>query len=114
MGIAAAPGTVPWKGARLVRRTDLDNPIWSKVFRKRRLRELPPSTSTQLSLTSFTMGQTTRGYCPDFGIKSKSSLRSKVMGTTDHLRYSRVVGLTSQAVSFCFLLGSYESRPPKM
>jgi hypothetical protein len=47
---------IPWKGARLVCRMDLDSPIWSKVFRKRMLSELPPSMSTQLSLTSFTMG----------------------------------------------------------
>jgi hypothetical protein len=79
-----------------------------------RLRELPPYTSTQLSLTSFMMGQTTRGYHPSFGIKSGWSPRSKIMGTSDHLRYSRVAGLTamtSRAVSFCFLVGSYESGP---
>jgi hypothetical protein len=39
----------------------------------------------------------------------------KMMGTSDHLRYFGVVGenvMTSQAVSFCFLLDSYESGPP--
>jgi hypothetical protein len=92
MGIAAAPGTIPWKGARLVCRMDLDSPIWSKVFRKRMLRELLPSTSTQLSLTSFTMGHTTRGNCHVFVIKSRWSPRSKVMGTLDHLRYWGVGG----------------------
>jgi hypothetical protein len=86
MGVAA-PGTIPWKGVQLVHRRDLDNPVWSKAFRKRRLRELPPSTSTQLSLMSFT----------------------KVIGTSDHLRYLGVAGptaMTSWAFSFCFLLGS--------
>jgi hypothetical protein len=37
------------------------------------------------------------------------------MGTSDHLRYSGVAGDTamiSQAVSFYFLLDSYESGPP--
>jgi hypothetical protein len=88
MGVAAVQGTIPWKGARLGCRRNLENPIWSKVFRKRRLRELPPSTSTLLSLTSFTMGQTIRGYCPYIGIKSGWSPRSKVMGTSDHLKSS--------------------------
>jgi hypothetical protein len=117
MGVAATPGTIPWEGAELACIRDLDNPIWSKVFRKGRVREMPPSTSTRLSLTSFTIGQTTRGYRPGFGIKSGWSPRSKVMGTSDHLRYSGVVGptdMTSRAVSFCFLLGSYELGPPKI
>jgi hypothetical protein len=45
-GVATVAGTIPWKGTRLRRKRDLNNPIWSKVFRKRRLRELPPSTRT--------------------------------------------------------------------
>jgi hypothetical protein len=52
---------------------------------------------------------TIRGYWPDFGIKSRWSLRLKVMGTSDHFRYSGVAGetaMTSQAVSFYFLFGS--------
>jgi hypothetical protein len=108
MGVVVVLGTIPWKGARLGCRRDLDNPIWSKVFRKKRLRELPPSTSTLLSLTSFMMEQTTRGYCPGFGIKSGWSPWSKVMGILDHLRYSGVAGLTtktSQAVRFLLPLG---------
>jgi hypothetical protein len=83
MGVSAAPGTIPWKGAWLVRRMDLDSPIWSKVFSKRMLRELPPSTSTQLSLTSFMMGHTTKVNCPGFVIKFGWSPRLKVMGTLD-------------------------------
>jgi hypothetical protein len=70
---------------------------------------------TQLSLTSLTMGLTIRGYRPGFGIKSRWSLRSKVMGTSDYFRYSGVVGetaMTSRAVSFYFLLDSYDSGPP--
>jgi hypothetical protein len=34
MGLAAASRIIPWKGARLMRRRDLDNPIWSKVLKK--------------------------------------------------------------------------------
>jgi hypothetical protein len=66
----------------------MDNLIWSKVFRNRMFRELPPSMRTQLSLTSLTMGQTMSGYRPSFGIKSGWSLWSKVMGTSYYLRYS--------------------------
>jgi hypothetical protein len=44
--LLATPGAIPWKGAQLRRGRDLDNPIWLKVFRKTRLRELPPFTST--------------------------------------------------------------------
>jgi hypothetical protein len=108
-------GIVPWKGAQLGHNRDLDKPIWSKVFKNRMFRELPPSMRTRLSLTSLTMGLTMRGYCPSFGTKSWWSLRSKVMGTSDHLCYLGVVGetdMTSRAVSFYFLLDSYESGPP--
>jgi hypothetical protein len=69
---------------------------------------------TQLSLTSLTMGLTMRGYCLGFGTKFGWSLQSKVMGTSDHLRYSVVAGetaMTSQAVSFCFFIDSYDSGP---
>jgi hypothetical protein len=55
-----------------------------------------------------------RGNCPGYGTKSGWSLRSKVMGTSDHFRYSGVVGetaMTSQAVSFYFLVDSYEPGP---
>jgi hypothetical protein len=86
---------------------DLDNPIWSKVFRNKMFWVLSPSTRTQLSLTSLTMGQTMRRYHPGFSTKSGWSLWSKVMGTSDHLRYSTVVGetaMSSWAVSFCFHL----------
>jgi hypothetical protein len=72
-------------------------------------RELAPSTRTRLSLTSMTMGQTMRGYRPDFGTKSKWSLQSEVMGTSNNVRYSGVAGetaVTSWAVSFCFLFNS--------
>jgi hypothetical protein len=34
MGDATIPGTIPWKGAQMGHRRDLDNPIWSKVFKK--------------------------------------------------------------------------------
>jgi hypothetical protein len=57
--------------------------------------ELPPSMRTQLSLQSLTMGQTMSGYCPGFGTKSGRTMRSKVMGTLDHLRYLGVVGETA-------------------
>jgi hypothetical protein len=61
------------------------------------------------------MGLTMRGYHPSYGIKSGWSLRSKVMGTLDHFRYSGVAGktaMTSLDVSFYFLLDSYDSGPP--
>jgi hypothetical protein len=106
---------MPWKGARLGHSIALDNPIWSKVFKNRMFRELPPSMRTQLSFTSLTMGLTTGGYHPVFGTKSEWSLRSKVMGISYHLRYLGVAGettMTSQAMSFCFLLDSYESGLP--
>jgi hypothetical protein len=106
---------MPWKGAQLGHNKDLNNPIWSKVFKNRMFRELPPLTWTRLGLTCLTMGLTMRGYCPSFGTKSRWSLWSKAMGTSDHLRYSKVVSetaMTSRAVSFCFLLDSCESRPP--
>jgi hypothetical protein len=51
------------------------------------------------------MGQTIRGYQPSFGTNFGWSLRSKVMGTSDHFRYSGVAGetaMTSQAESFYF------------
>jgi hypothetical protein len=85
---------MPWKGSRLGHNIDLDNRIRSKVFRNRMFRELAPSMRTQLSLTSLMMGQTMRGYNAVFGTKSRWSLRSKVMGTLDHLRYSGVEGET--------------------
>jgi hypothetical protein len=43
---------------------DLDNPIWSKVFRNKMFRELPPSRRIRLSLTSLMMGQTMRDTAP--------------------------------------------------
>jgi hypothetical protein len=52
----ATPRTMPWKGAQLVRSEALDNPIRSKVFRKRMFKELPPSMRTWLSFTSLMMG----------------------------------------------------------
>jgi hypothetical protein len=55
------------------------------------------------------MGLTMRGYRPGFGTKFRWSLRSKVMETSDHLRYSGVVGetvMTSRVMSFCFRLDS--------
>jgi hypothetical protein len=106
---------MPGKGDRLGRNKDVDKPIRLKVFKNRMFRELPPSTRTQLSLTSLTMGLTMRGYHPRFSTKSGWSLRSKVMGTRDHLRYSGVAGETamaSWAMSFYFLLDSYEPEPP--
>jgi hypothetical protein len=64
---------------------------------------------TQLSFSSLMMGQTMRGNCPGLGKKSVWSLRPKVMGTSDHLRYTGLAGetaMTSRAVSFCFRLKS--------
>jgi hypothetical protein len=66
----------------------LGKPIWSNVFKNRMFMELPPSTRTQMSFTSLTMGLTMRGYRPDFSIKPGWLLWSKVMGTSDHFRYS--------------------------
>jgi hypothetical protein len=109
IGVAAVPGTIPWKGVRLGCSRDLDSPIWLKVFKNRMFRELPSSMRTQLSLTSLMMGLTMRGYHPSFGTKSEWSLLSKVMETSDHFRYSGVAGetaMTSRAVSFCFRLDS--------
>jgi hypothetical protein len=60
MGVAVAPETMPWKGARLEHSKDLDKPIWMKVIKNRMFSELPPSTRTPLSLTSLTMGLTMR------------------------------------------------------
>jgi hypothetical protein len=51
MGVVAAPGTLPWKGAHLICSRDLGNPIWLKVFRNKMFKELPPLTRTRLSLT---------------------------------------------------------------
>jgi hypothetical protein len=62
---------MPRKGGQLVCNKDLDHPIWSKVFKKRMVRELPPSMRTRMSLTSLMMGQTLSGYHPDFGTKSR-------------------------------------------
>jgi hypothetical protein len=53
------------------------------------------------------IGLTIKGYRLSFGMKYGWSLRSKVIGTSDHFRNSGVVGetdMTSGAVSFCFLL----------
>jgi hypothetical protein len=61
MGVAAALGTMLWKGAQLGCRRDLDNPIWLNVFRNRKFRELPPSMRTRLSMTSLMMGLTGQG-----------------------------------------------------
>jgi hypothetical protein len=69
MGVAAAPGTMPWKGDRLGHNIVLDNPIWSKVFKNKMYRELPPMPRTRWSFTSFMMGLTMRGYHPGFGTK---------------------------------------------
>jgi hypothetical protein len=51
--------------------------------------------ASRLSLTSLMMGQTMREDYPGFGTKSGRSLRSKVMGSSDHLRYSGVAGETA-------------------
>jgi hypothetical protein len=54
-------------------------------------------------------GLVMRGYRPGFGTKFGWSLWSKVMGTSNHFRYSEVVGettMTSRAMSFCFVLDS--------
>jgi hypothetical protein len=94
---------------RLGHNVDLDNPIWLNVFKNRMFRELPPLIRTQLSLTSFMMGLQIRGYRHSFGTKSGWSLLSKLMGTSDHFRYSGVAGetsMTSWVVSFYFLLDS--------
>jgi hypothetical protein len=55
------------------------------------------------------MGLTIKEYRPGFGMKSGCSLRSKVIGTSGHFKYSGVAGenaMTSQEVSFYFLLDS--------
>jgi hypothetical protein len=62
-------------------------------------RELPPSMRR--------MGLMIEGYRPSFRMKFGCSLRSKVIGTSDHFRYSGMVGpiaMTFQVVCFCFLL----------
>jgi hypothetical protein len=66
--------------------------------------ELPPSTRTQMSFTSLTMGLTMRGYRPDFSIKPGWLLWSKVMGTSDHFRYSGGVWDYHDLPSYEFLL----------
>jgi hypothetical protein len=108
-GVITALGDMPWKGAWLGCSVDLEIPIWSKVFKNKMFRVLPLLTRTQLSLTSLMMDLTIKGYRPDFGMNSGSSLWSKVMGTSDHFRYSGVAGdtaMTSRSVSFHFLLDS--------
>jgi hypothetical protein len=115
MGVTATLGTMSWNRARLGHNADLDNPIWQIVFKNRMFRELPHSRRTQLSFTSLTLGLTMRGYCLSFCTKFEWSLQLKLMGTSDHLRYSGVAGetaMTSRAVSFYFLLDSYESGAP--
>jgi hypothetical protein len=55
------------------------------------------------------MGLTMRGYHPGFCTKFGWLLQLKVMMTSDHLRYLRVVGetaMTARAVSFYFCLDS--------
>jgi hypothetical protein len=49
--------------------TDLESPIWLKVFKNNMFRELPPLMRTQLNLTSLTMGLIIRGYRPYFRMK---------------------------------------------
>jgi hypothetical protein len=39
--VAATQGTMPWKRAQLRCSSDLDKPIWLKVFKNRMFRELP-------------------------------------------------------------------------
>jgi hypothetical protein len=48
-------------------------------------KELPP----------LTMGLIMKGYCLGFSINSRWSLWSKVMGTSDHLRYMVVADKTT-------------------
>jgi hypothetical protein len=55
------------------------------------------------------MGLTMRGYRLGFGMKSRWSLQSKVMETSNHFGYSGVADetvMTTQAVSFYVLLDS--------
>jgi hypothetical protein len=83
--------------------------MWLKLFKNWMFRELPPSMRTRLSFTSMMTELTIRGYRPSFGTKSGWPMRSKVMGTSDHLRYSGVVAetaMTSWAWSFSFPLDS--------
>jgi hypothetical protein len=57
-----------------------------------------------------TMGLTIEGYRPSFRMKFGWSLQSKVIGTSDHFRYSGMVGpiaMTFRVVSFCFLHDYY-------
>jgi hypothetical protein len=106
MGVVATLGTILWKGALLKCSVDLDSPIWSKVFKNRMFRELPPSMRTRLSLTSLSMGLIISRYRHGFGMKSRWSLQSKVMGSSDHFKYSGVTSdtsMTSRVVSFFFL-----------
>jgi hypothetical protein len=69
-GVAATLGTILCKGAQLKHSTDLESPIWSKVFKNRMFKELPPLMRTRLSLTSLMIGLTIKGYRPSFGMKS--------------------------------------------
>jgi hypothetical protein len=79
-GFCCCPINYAVEGSPTGRSRDLDNPIKSNVFRNRMFRELPPLTRTRLSLTSFMMGLTIRGYRPSFDTKSGWSLQLKVMG----------------------------------
>jgi hypothetical protein len=79
---------MPWNEARLGPNTDLDNPIWWKIFKNRMFKELPPLIRTQLSLICFMMGLIVTGYRPYFGTESEWLLQLKVMGTSNHFRYS--------------------------
>jgi hypothetical protein len=97
-------GDYAMEGSPTGAQRDLDNPIWLKVIWNRIFKELPPSTRIRLSLTSLMMGQTMRGYRPNFGTKFGWSLWSKMMGTSGHLRYSGVMGETAMTSQAEFLL----------
>jgi hypothetical protein len=116
MGIAIALGTMSWKEAQLVCRRDIDNPICLKVLKK----EIEGATSMNehsVELNVFYDGADYQRIPPRLwykvwevtAVKGKDDLRPSM--------YSRVAGptpRTSRSMSFCFVLGSYASGPPKI
>jgi hypothetical protein len=117
MGIAAIPRSIPWKGARLGHRRDLDNPIWSKVFRKKEVEGAASIHQHFVELDVFYDGADYEGTPPRLWYKVQVVA---VVESNGDLRPSMVLGgggtdrKTSRTVSFCFLLASYEWRPPKI
>jgi hypothetical protein len=104
------------EGAQLGCSRDLDNPIWSKVFENKiYIQGSTDIDEDSVELDILDNGANYEKIPPWRWQKVGVALWSKVIGTSDHLRYLGVAGetaMTSWAMSFCFLLDSYDSGPP--